>query len=236
MISAQYHVVFDYWCATIAATKQDLLDFNSDECMRMFGDSSLQYVYDEHNHDKSPSPEDTATQHKSDAALDRVLDASHQAAPPVPLSIPMPQTVLMSEPQADSPQAVDSPSPEPVCEVQQREEATIESSGSPRSEATLEPSPVSSPESSPLTSIVPSPRPVRNRQVPTRFGFDQSHGYLAQWLSWPFNSHALHLNLIKMDWELPLAEVNPSYYKAAVSDPDTLSYKKAMFNAKEVLR
>ena len=53
--------------------------------MHMFGDSSLQYVYDEQVKKVAPSPKDTATQLRSYAALDRVIEASQQVFPPVPL-------------------------------------------------------------------------------------------------------------------------------------------------------
>ena len=42
-MTAQYHVVFDDWFATVSATPDQLPDFNSDEWAKMFGDSSYQY-------------------------------------------------------------------------------------------------------------------------------------------------------------------------------------------------
>ena len=46
-ITAQFHVVFDDWFATITADANQLPDFNSDEWAKMFGDSTYQYPLDD---------------------------------------------------------------------------------------------------------------------------------------------------------------------------------------------
>jgi Integrase core domain. len=46
-ITPQFHVVTDYWFATVSSTPEELPDFNSPEWLNMFGDSSLQYVLDD---------------------------------------------------------------------------------------------------------------------------------------------------------------------------------------------
>jgi hypothetical protein len=62
--------------------------------------------------------------------------------------------------------------------------------------------------------------PTRQRKAPIRYGYDgtQGHGYLAQ-----AYEHRLIPSLY-----LDAGLVSPAAYKAAISDPDTLTYDEAM--------
>ena len=46
-ISPQFHIVFDDWFATIGASKNEIPDFTSDEWLKMFGQSTYQYAFDD---------------------------------------------------------------------------------------------------------------------------------------------------------------------------------------------
>jgi hypothetical protein len=43
-ITAQFHVVFDDWFATVAADPSALPDFSTQEWHQLFGESAYQYV------------------------------------------------------------------------------------------------------------------------------------------------------------------------------------------------
>jgi hypothetical protein len=52
-ITAQFHVVFDNWFATVAASIEDLHNFNSTSAWaKMFCDSSHQYILDDEDKDE----------------------------------------------------------------------------------------------------------------------------------------------------------------------------------------
>ena len=46
-MTGQFHVVFDDWFATVSTSVDQLPDFNSDEWVKMFGDSTYQYPLDD---------------------------------------------------------------------------------------------------------------------------------------------------------------------------------------------
>ena len=46
-ITPQFHVVFDDWFTTVTTSVDDLPDFNSTACSKMFGDSEYQFIRDE---------------------------------------------------------------------------------------------------------------------------------------------------------------------------------------------
>ena len=58
-ITPQFHVVFDDWFTTVAASVDDLPDFKSSAWSKMFGDSEYQFIRDED--DTQVHPEDSMT-------------------------------------------------------------------------------------------------------------------------------------------------------------------------------
>ena len=46
-ITTTFHIIFDDWFATVTSTMDLLPDFNSAEWNKMFGESTLQYPFDE---------------------------------------------------------------------------------------------------------------------------------------------------------------------------------------------
>jgi hypothetical protein len=52
-ITAQFHVVFDDWFATVTPTENELPDLNSDEWKHMFGESTHQHPLDDDGADDS---------------------------------------------------------------------------------------------------------------------------------------------------------------------------------------
>ena len=55
-ITPQYHVVFDDYFATVTSNTKDLPDFNSDDWLRLFGDSVYQYPVDDLVEDSTFEP------------------------------------------------------------------------------------------------------------------------------------------------------------------------------------
>jgi hypothetical protein len=91
-ITAQFHVVFDDWFATVASSEEDLPDFQSPEWSQLFGDSIYQYPFDDY--DADPAPQDSGP--GQDARQNAVAKAMDRLAPPTPLpaSPQVPQPVL----------------------------------------------------------------------------------------------------------------------------------------------
>ena len=85
-ITPQFHVVFDDWFATISTDEDALPDFNSDEWLKMFGDSAYQYMIDEDDDEAMNTINDVPDLgHQT-----RVTSAFDQVLPSVPLPIPVP--------------------------------------------------------------------------------------------------------------------------------------------------
>jgi hypothetical protein len=82
-ITAQFHVVFDDWFATIAASIDNFPNFNSDKWLCMFGDSTFQYPFDAEDPLDEPDP-------LLQSQRDHTFDAFTQGLPPTALAPPNP--------------------------------------------------------------------------------------------------------------------------------------------------
>jgi hypothetical protein len=90
-ITAQFHVVFDDWFATVSSVSDTLPDFHSPEWSQLFGDSVYQYPFDDD--DLADAIDLTAPPTPSNA--DRVARAMDQHEPPMPFrSAPPPVAPL----------------------------------------------------------------------------------------------------------------------------------------------
>jgi hypothetical protein len=87
-ITPQFHVVFDDWFATVAATAAELPDFASDEWYKMFGNSTYQYVLDSSEEEQSPTDSEEAIAHDQNSSDISQLQEAYQ--PAVPLQVPEP--------------------------------------------------------------------------------------------------------------------------------------------------
>jgi hypothetical protein len=93
-ITAQFHVVFDDWFATVAASESDLPDLQSKEWTRMFGDATHIDVSED------DEPEAIVDDYiiQSDRCRDAVSQAIEGAKPPTPLpTMPPPVEVPNDE-------------------------------------------------------------------------------------------------------------------------------------------
>jgi hypothetical protein len=96
-ITAQFHVVFDDWFATVTSTENELLDLNSDEWKHMFGESTYQHPLDDDGTDDSEflGLEPLTSSHSSHSSpakrslsrRENVPRAIDTACPPVPLPV-----------------------------------------------------------------------------------------------------------------------------------------------------
>jgi hypothetical protein len=85
-ITAQFHVVFDDWFATVTSTDDSIPDFNGPTWTRLFGESEFQFPYEE---PEDPTLEDYTPQdivaQDAQAHREAVAGAMSRIAPPLPL-------------------------------------------------------------------------------------------------------------------------------------------------------
>ena len=240
-ITPQFHVVFDDWFATVASPTGSLPDFNSDEWKQLF-DVAQQHIPTEEDDD--PDVQVVSAEENAQREAQRVHDAFARQAPTLPLAVAEPAAPAVAPSAAASPtpssetspsksrQVWESPLPSSVTNPRQGGEPAPSPSSTPappstpvpstnesRGEPTTPTSPAPAPSPAPaLTSPAPEEglrRSSRTRVAPTRYGFDGSqgdHGYMA------------HFAPVYAAFRIPA----PVVYKAAASDPDTLSYEQAM--------
>ena len=251
-ITAQFHIVFDDWFATVSASADDLPNFN-DECwQRMFRDSTYQYVLDDEDEERLIVD---ATDY--DQAQDLLSQIQRRAASAIDASTP-PQTLPVAPPPLATPlqpprEQVATPihaavSPPPSTPLLTPKEATpqpptpIAPRLPPPTPAKLFQSPptpirtstesdkevseqpvVSKATKAKITPVKHVPRrSTRNRSAPVRLGYDGQQGH----------GYNAELDGTSLEWLYnEVAEClspPPSLYKASVSDPDTLSFNEAM--------
>ena len=92
-IMPQFHVIFDDWFSTIASDGTDLPDFQSDEWMKMFGESEYQFIYNkqdtqEEHIDLNGTKQSTMYQQW----CNRIAQAIDMHQPVTPLPVPPPVT------------------------------------------------------------------------------------------------------------------------------------------------
>ena len=107
-MTPQFHVVFDDWFATVAATDDNIPNFSSKEWNKMFGDSVYQYILDENETEEEQSSEsDLKETIKSHLKTEKILSSQEEADPTEQLKTDQP-------PETDkSPAADDQPSSTP---------------------------------------------------------------------------------------------------------------------------
>jgi hypothetical protein len=95
-ITAQFHVMFDDWFATVTSTENELPDLNSAEWKHMFGESTYQHPLDDDVNDtKFLGLEPLTSGHSSHSSpakrylsrRENVARAINAARPPVPLPV-----------------------------------------------------------------------------------------------------------------------------------------------------
>jgi len=108
-ITAQFHVVFDDWFATVHSSPDDLPDFGSPEWDKLFGDSFYNYPFDDDDEPaSSASPIPVVDPHQTRRTRDTEA-AIAQHAPPQPLPVLVPESPPV--PSLKSPPAASAPDP-----------------------------------------------------------------------------------------------------------------------------
>ena len=128
-ITAQFHVMFDDWFATVTSTENELPNLNSDEWKHMFGESTYQHPLDDDdgaNDNEFLGLEPLTSSHSSHfspakgslSRRENVARAINTARPPVPL--PVEQSPVADSdtspllPRAAAPIHDDTPAPAPA--------------------------------------------------------------------------------------------------------------------------
>jgi hypothetical protein len=237
-ITAQFHVVFDDWFSTIASSVDNLPDFNSDEWVHMFGESTFQYPFDAEEL-PSDQPDPRMITHR-----DLTFDSFVQGFPPVPLAPPPPREPVPStrpvepvHPQQREPLPVET-------SLQQREPPILQREPSvpfvtfDSSRAESPPSPQRenhgliddlNPVVAPIAQTPVSPRrSARHRQAPSRLGYDgtQGSGFTAETNTEPFGLNDAPTGLADFV-NRHLGTFHPVCL-VAHKDPDTLTWSEAM--------
>jgi Reverse transcriptase (RNA-dependent DNA polymerase) len=243
-ITTPYHVVFDDWFHTVGSDPDSLPDFNTPEWAEMFGDSVYQYMPDSNWPHLGASPyQDIPSRDPADPIFNRreqvlermnqqyhpdpIQPLSGQTFPPVSVpSIPFPENFAQRETAQTLPRTVTQDKP-----VSQ--ETTHSVSNAPNQAALQNPTssidlqPAEQPlEQSEQTTDqswveVPLRRSSRVRTAPPKLTYDKLgnssdniHSNLAMSASWVYHT---------------LGEtMSPDIYKAANSDPDTMTLDQAL--------
>ncbi|KAI2494789.1 hypothetical protein MHU86_19740 [Fragilaria crotonensis] len=256
-ITPQYHIVFDDWFATVATNVDALPDFNTTRWARLFGDSRYQFPFDDDDDndateearmDSQATEAINENQTRVAASMDEAVAIEQLPVPPLaeapprtptvpqplpssPLLTPRPPTPMMSQTREQSidPRSLQSPpTPDIRTSPLQRRPLQLTSQGR---DATQGPSYPDLPSSSanllPIKSPPPPTSPRRSNRIraaPQRLGYDntQGHGYFASPSAWIFEENGIILS--------------PTAFKAAASDPDTLSFDQAMADIEHVTK
>ncbi|KAI2505861.1 hypothetical protein MHU86_8557 [Fragilaria crotonensis] len=261
-ITPQYHIVFDDWFATVATNVDALPDFNTTRWARLFGDSRYQFPFDDDDNDATEEArmDSQATeainenQTRVAASMDEAVAIEQLPVPPLaeapprtptvpqplpssPLLTPRPPTPMMSQTRSSLSilglssllqrqtselhlcNAVHTPAHKP----RKRRHARSQLPDLPSSSANLLPSSGRPQFKSPPPPTSPR-RSNRIRAAPQRLGYDntQGHGYFASPSAWIFEENGIILS--------------PTAFKAAASDPDTLSFDQAMADIEHVTK
>ena len=281
-ITAQYHIVFDDWFATVATLESALPDFNSNRWVRLFGDSRYQFPFDEsdevNEEEARLDSNTTMVVNENESTVAEAMDTAHgvehlpvpppaetQFIPPSPMSNPMPPPTPLMTPRPATPMSQTRERTQDIIDLQSPPKADIRTPNTPQpieEPAAMMPqiktpaAPFSAPRQplfSPpaprvqtpmsetreqlppvLTELpkIPIPPPPyksprrsnRQKVAPQRFGYDntQGHGYVASPSAWIFEENGIVLS--------------PTAFKAAPTDPDTLTFDQAMADTANVTK
>ena len=233
-ITAQYHVVFDDWFATIASNPEAIPDFNSPTWAKLFGASTCHI-----NEDNDDTTSDIPCTYDDNNAVSDAFDIRH---PPNPLpSLPHPAAVPSTITPASVPRGEDNTMHSsqsitnsnsatvtpiiPTASQQTLPNDTFPVDPTPPSSALTTPmlSPLSTP-STPSTSSnsnIPLRRSTRTRQAPARLNIENNNTK-----SYSINLAHHFANLFSSSD----APVDPAVFKATKNktNPDIFTYDEAM--------
>ena len=252
-ITAQFHVVFDDWFATIATSVDDLPDFNSPEWSRLFGDSMYQYEFDSDDEEAAQDEAPNVQEQLAAQRRDSVARAMENADPPQPLPVAPPPTSSLTPVTRANADSTQPPTPrtpltrEPAPVSSTREPAPVSPTREPVTRPLPAPvsvprEPVSSPrepvvsdsqrEMTPVTAQAPR-RSARVRASPDRFGYDgtQGSGYAVTLQDDTDNPGSLFYDGHPAAYTCAFTWfdfTHPAVFAASSKDPDTLTYDEAM--------
>lgn len=256
-ITAQFHVVFDDWFATVAASASELPDFNSEDWARMFGDATYLNMSDENETDE-PTTNDEKHALEADRRRDQVARAFDSLDPPTPLpAVPLPETIPTIESPPAAPASPDiaapvSPPSAPVSETRERgPPPLVPRRSTPAMSSRREPTQVQQPSSrreraqeshqEPAQPVNIRPtsqgsgvrRSQRTIKPPNRHSYDGSQGRHGYFAGLKYDSEdASGASFMQEPMLHALYHycglTNPVAFKASSSDPDTLTFDQAM--------
>ena len=175
-ITAQFHIVFDDWFATVAASESTLPDFNSTRWVRLFGDSRYQFPFEEGDDevDEEEARLDSNTTIAVNANESAVAEAINAADNVEQLQVPPPAE---TQPIPPSPLTYQLPpptplmTPRPATPILQTRETTPSDYHRPQSPPTQEATGTPSPQQKPIEQSearMPSAQPPSERMPSAR--------------------------------------------------------------------
>jgi hypothetical protein len=243
-ITPQFHLVFDDYFTTVAMDPDELPDFFSPQWYQLFGDSAYQYVPSEEDDDDTPDDADapSAAAVRRDVTVRAAFDREY---PPIPLEAPLPPTAVTHPPTSLPAWEQSHPRESPVHPASAPRDTLTASPASalPREQSlSREPSlpeeSLSAPESAheiPVRNLrerndAAEAAPILRRslrfQRPIATELGQPSALFAQYDIAAAHklAHSAHFAPLFMLHSIPA----PTIYKAAASDPDTLTFDQAM--------
>ncbi|KAI2492953.1 hypothetical protein MHU86_21592 [Fragilaria crotonensis] len=264
-ITPQYHIVFDDWFATVATNVDALPDFNTTRWARLFGDSRYQFPFDDDSDndateearmDSQATEAINENQTRVAASMDEAVAIEQLPVPPLAEAPPRtptrgavyrssvspvssnarhqnftsatPSTLQLTSQGRDATQGPSypiSPVHQPIFSPVREQTPMSETRESPVPDNAFA---LDSPrDEQPVKSPPPPTSPRRSNRIraaPQRLGYDntQGHGYFASPSAWIFEENGIILS--------------PTAFKAAASDPDTLSFDQAMADIEHVTK
>ena len=232
-ITAQYHIVFDDWFATVPTDTEAIPDFNSDTWAKLFGDSTCHF-----DDDDIITVTDSITDITHSNDVSNAFDTNH---PPVPLPIlpppPLLTTQLPTQPAIVPRRETTNTSADtlPSTNVNNSNSAAmiptqpIASHNDVPNTMPIDPTPTTTPTVTPLDQPVNSilRRSTRTRQAPSRLNIESSNTK-----SYAINIAHHFANFFKNSD----APIDPIIFKASKTNtnPDIFNYDQAM-NDSEML-
>lgn len=227
-ISAQFHVVWDDWFATVSSDPSSLPDFGSAPWTKLFGDHPYDYNLDD---DVPPSSAPTPLSEWREQTIGNAFDANLPPVPLVPSPTPAPESLFDAP--TTTPPALESMRTPETADLQPsplQRESTIEPAVTPPPVVQLiQPTSADATPTSqaiivrPASSVVrptPSTRPTRIRQAPKRLDLSDPSTFVVGYCS----------QLKHQPYQYDPTLDHPLAFKAksANADPDLFTYDRAM--------
>ena len=227
-ITPQFHVVFDDWFATVSVDQSQLPDFYSPEWYTLFGDSAYQYIPLDREDEElaAANAPDTSVDH-SRADIVRAAFETHSPSIPLPVAPPAELPTAPTLPTASMPATSFDGSLQRETQAQEQVSPERELTPAPAPPTVLPEQPPNLPpqrETPAIQEVAPLPNVELQREIAPRRSARSSKP--PSMLTYDHDGQQVAANFSSCFAAIGIAA--PAVYKAAASDPDTLTWEQAM--------